>query len=119
MDIDAVSYVFESVPPSVNACFRAGGKRVYKSKRYREYIEQMEAYFDKQEHVPILEGELKLEVTLSFKSKRKRDIDNCMKALLDCLEGRLFDDDSQIFELNIRKQIGCQAEQTAITLSCI
>ena len=64
-----------------------------------------------------MEGELKLSVTLSFKSKRKRDIDNSMKALLDCLEHRLFEDDSQIFELNITKQIGCPKDQTAITLS--
>ena len=83
MDINTVEYTFPNTPPSVNACYRSAGRRVYKSKRLREYEQEMKEFFGTLDDVPMLEGKLKLEVHLFFKSKRKRDLDNCMKALLD------------------------------------
>eukprot|EP01038_Epipyxis_sp_PR26KG_P017938 gene17938-25100_t len=35
--------------------------------------------------------------------KRKRDIDNVLKILLDAMHGIIYIDDSQIIELNIKK----------------
>lgn len=51
----------------------------------------------------ILTSPLSLEIDLYFKDKRKHDIDNFNKLILDSLEGIIFKDDSQIEELKIRK----------------
>ncbi len=46
---------------------------------------------------------LHISCTLFFGTKRKADIDNFNKLWLDALTGILWEDDSQIQELNIRK----------------
>jgi crossover junction endodeoxyribonuclease RusA len=119
MDEHTLTYVIPNVPPSVNACFRSGNKRVYKSKRYIDYEKEMKEYFDKKEYVEMLEGKLKLEVTFYFKDKRRRDLDNLMKALLDQLESRLFKNDDQIYEICSKKVLGCLETKTELTLTGI
>ena len=106
------------LPPSVNACFRAtkrGG--VYKSKKYREFLAIMDEFFETAEY-EMLEGDLIFHVEFECKSKRKRDLDNLLKALIDSLEGRLFENDSQIVEIHAQKEIGCEADKTTLSLSC-
>lgn len=44
-----------------------------------------------------------LEIALYFDSKRKHDIDNYNKILLDSLTGIIWEDDNQIVELIIKK----------------
>jgi Holliday junction resolvase RusA-like endonuclease len=50
------------------------------------------------------DGRVKVRVLLTFPDRKRRDVDN-IKLLLDALEGVVYNDDSQIFELNIKKQI--------------
>lgn len=38
-----------------------------------------------------------------FKDKRKRDLDNCLKPLLDILKNRVIEDDSQVEKITTRK----------------
>ena len=105
------------LPISVNACFRASKRGgVYKSKRYREYLEIMDEFFEKAKY-EMLEGDLVLEVDFECKSKRKRDLDNLLKSLIDSLEGRLFENDSQIIEIHATKRIGCSSDKTILCLS--
>lgn len=47
-------------------------------------------------------GPVRVEIYLYFPTKRKRDIDN-IKSLIDALTGVCWKDDSQIYELMIRK----------------
>ena len=49
------------------------------------------------------EEAVKVTVRFTFGDKRRHDIDNCLKAVLDSLTGVLWVDDSQIAELNITK----------------
>ena len=60
--------------------------------------EQLENYTPTDKH-------LKLGIDCYFKDNRRRDVDNMGKAILDCLthSKKIFLDDSQIFELIIRK----------------
>jgi len=104
------------LPLSVNACFRASKRGgVYKSKRYREFTAVMDEFFEKIDY-EMLEGDLVLKVDFECKSKRKRDLDNLLKSLIDSLEGRLFENDSQIIEIHAKKQIGCESDKTFIHL---
>jgi Holliday junction resolvase RusA-like endonuclease len=50
-----------------------------------------------------LEGELEVWVTLFFGTKRKADLDNFNKILLDSLTGIVYVDDSQIHALHIQR----------------
>lgn len=49
---------------------------------------------------------LKLTIDAYFDNKKKRDVDNILKPLLDALKGFVYDDDSQIVELTVKKHIG-------------
>jgi crossover junction endodeoxyribonuclease RusA len=51
-----------------------------------------------------LAGEIVLSVTFYFKTKRRRDLDNQNKILFDALSGIVYDDDSQIAELRLRRE---------------
>ena len=50
-------------------------------------------------------GDQKLSVSIKAHppDKRKRDLDNILKPLLDACQGWLFDDDSQIEELTVKR----------------
>ena len=53
-----------------------------------------------------IKGKIKLTLILYFKDKRKRDLDNYNKVLIDCLKNKLFEDDDQIYQLYMEKHIG-------------
>lgn len=48
--------------------------------------------------------ELVVCITLGFGDRRKRDVDNYSKMILDGLQGTLFSDDAQIVRLEIEKK---------------
>jgi Holliday junction resolvase RusA-like endonuclease len=50
-----------------------------------------------------LEGDVALSVTLYFGTNRRADIDNFNKLSLDALTGIVYEDDSQIVELTLRR----------------
>jgi len=104
------------IPLSVNACWRASRSgHVYKSKRYREFLKEMDTFFETIEYVK-LEGELILVVDFECRTKRRRDLDNLLKSLIDSLEGKLFENDYQIVEIHCKKIIGCKEDKTILSL---
>lgn len=52
---------------------------------------------------PVSSEDVKLKIDLYFGTKRKCDIDNFNKLVLDSLTGIVYEDDSQIQELTLRK----------------
>lgn len=89
-------------PPSVNHYWRhvRGKPIVSKDGRlYRDAVFALVAY-----RVMRLEGQLAVEVTLHPPDKKRRDIDNSCKALLDAMQhAGVYHDDHQICELIIRR----------------
>ena len=53
-----------------------------------------------------LRGHIKVSVVFMFAEKRKRDIDNYLKVLNDAMKNLLFEDDDQIYKLDVTKHIG-------------
>jgi len=45
-----------------------------------------------------------LTLHLYFSDRRKRDLDNCAKAITDALNGVVYDDDAQIDELHVYRE---------------
>lgn len=66
-------------------------KKLYQSEAQKQYKGK------------VMSGDCDMEITLFFKDKRKRDVDNYNKLVLDALEGIVFQDDSQIQKLTITK----------------
>jgi Holliday junction resolvase RusA-like endonuclease len=90
-------------PPSVNRYWRHVGSRVLISREGREYrqlvIELMRARKVKKH-----DGELIVDIRLVPADRRRRDVDNSLKALLDAMQaGGAYDDDSQIIRLTVEK----------------
>ena len=96
------------VPPSVNGYLKHDKRGVTRlSDKAREY--KMDAYQAIGRYAPSEPSQKRLagEFIFHFGSDsimRKRDLDNCMKLILDALEyAKFFENDNQFWELNIKK----------------
>lgn len=91
-------------PPSVNHLYRHPGPRTLISREGRRYREAVCALLAAA-RVARFEGPLHIEIELYPPDRRRRDVDNAQKALLDSLQhGGLYRDDSQIAKLEIERR---------------
>jgi len=91
-------------PPSINHYWRRVGSRTLISREGRRFRRDVMAILAAMSVKP-LTGPLVVEVDVFPPDKRRRDIDNIVKSLLDALEhGGAYDDDSQIEKLTIQKR---------------
>jgi len=89
-------------PPTVNTYYRAVNGRNIMSKKGRQYKKDC-AVLIKRPKSP-LTGDAYLTIDATMPDKRRRDIDNILKPILDALtDCGIYEDDSQVVELTIRK----------------
>jgi crossover junction endodeoxyribonuclease RusA len=73
-------------PPSVNRLWRAASSgKVYKSKEYTDWLKTAVMNAKVQAGNRKIEGSYKLTLEVVRPDKRKRDLDNTIKAVSDCL----------------------------------
>lgn len=90
-------------PPSVNHYWRMWRGRMVVSREGRRFRERVAATLAALGARP-LEGPLAVEIELYPPDRRRRDLDNCLKSILDALEeGNAYHDDSQVVCLNATK----------------
>lgn len=106
------TYIISTVPPSVNSMYR-GGRR-YLTQRGRDLKNEIEWEIASQRKNGPMSGPVKKIVHFHFPDKRKRDIDNCAKAVLDCCTGVLYHDDSQVSELHLYKSVDAANPRTVV-----
>ena len=88
-------------PPSVNRYWRSVGGKVLISREGREY---RKAVVRKVSQLKPLTGPLKVTLLARPPDRRRRDMDNLMKATLDSLaHANVYEDDSQIDDLRIKR----------------
>ena len=88
-------------PPSVNHYWRRVGARTLISRAGRQFRTRVVERLARRRLQP-LTGVLAVHVTVHPPDRRRRDLDNAMKALLDALaHGGAYEDDSQIDRLEI------------------
>lgn len=104
------------LPVSVNQSYRSCKNKVYKTKTLVDFEKRVDDLFKTFENVEFLKGNLSIDITFELKSFRKRDLDNLLKSLFDSLEGRIFENDNQIFEIKCRKNHGCSEDKTIINI---
>lgn len=90
-------------PPTVNTYWRRVGFKTIVSKRGRDYRDQVRAILEESVYKQTTE-QVELRILLYMPDKRRRDIDNVLKALLDSLEyGGALENDNQVWKLIIER----------------
>ena len=86
-------------PPSVNRLWRYTSRGVYRTKHYTGWLKEAGLRIT---NPPYLTGPIYLQIEACPNDKRRRDLDNIIKPLLDCSEhNRVIKNDSQIVELRV------------------
>lgn len=103
-------------PPSINHYYRRVGPRTLISREGRRFRERVCALLAAA-RISILEGPICVEIDVYPPDRRRRDIDNLQKGLLDALEhGGVYLDDSQIVRLSIEKRECVPAGRTLVRI---
>ncbi len=109
--------VLEGVPRSTNHIYKFFRSRMYMTAEgralKRSYQLQAKLQFGNKS---IITNPLALKIILFFNDKRKRDIDNYNKILLDSMSGIVYEDDVQIQTLTIAKQYDKKQPRIEITI---
>lgn len=91
-------------PPSVNHYWRRVGPRTLISRGGRAFRNEVCAILAARRVRP-LDGALAVSIELFPPDRRRRDVDNAMKSLLDALaHGGAYHDDSQVARLTIQRR---------------
>jgi crossover junction endodeoxyribonuclease RusA len=92
-------------PPSMNTYWRRGNNVTYLTKKARQFREEVCDFIYHQEaQERTLLGRLAIHLELTLPDKRKRDIDNHIKAAVDALKhAGVFEDDEQIDDLRVTR----------------
>jgi Holliday junction resolvase RusA-like endonuclease len=103
-------------PPSVNHYWRRVGARTLISRGGRAFRQAVCSILAAYGVTPLV-GPLAVEVRVHPPDKRRRDIDNVQKALLDALQhGGAYADDSQIVRLSIERGQPVEAGRTVVRI---
>ena len=88
-------------PPSVNHYWRHVGNRTLISRTGRAYRQHV-LHDVQQLQLRAITGPIRLEAIVTRPDRRRRDLDNLLKSLLDALDhANVYEDDSQIRDLRI------------------
>lgn len=98
-----IKLTLRTLPISTNRAYKSGNGRFYKSQEAKDSQEAMAWEARSQYRGKPLSGALICRLSFFWRDKRRHDLDNPCKALLDAFTGILWDDDSQIQELHITK----------------
>lgn len=91
-------------PPSINTYWRRNGGRYFISKRGQDYREYVSKVCYAYQGLFVAEDRLRLRIKAYPPDKRRRDLDNILKGMIDSLQhAGLFPDDSQIDNLSIER----------------
>lgn len=95
------------MPPSVNHLYKIANRgkfaTMYKTQEAKDLAEDY-GWQIKQQTRDFYLSPVSLEITAYFGDNRRRDVDNLGKFICDSLTGIIYEDDSQIMDLIIRKR---------------
>lgn len=78
----------------------------------KTYSAQAQAQWD----IPPVSAPIALEANFYFQTNGKKDLDNHLKLLLDSLIGIVYEDDSQIVQLTLTKQVDKNDPRIEVTV---
>jgi len=95
----------KDTPPSTQHIYLHKGRITFMTKEGKDYKEFCQWNIKSQYKGKIIKNDISVVIELYFADKRRRDLDNFNKIILDSCTGLLWKDDCQIIELTIRKFI--------------
>lgn len=105
-------------PPSVNTYWRANGKRRFISKEGVLFKTAVQAICMRDKIPSFGDKRLSVNIYIHPRSKRRFDLDNCLKAILDALmNAHVYDDDSQIDMLSISRSTPRKGGAAVVSIS--
>lgn len=99
---------FSTLPPSTNHLYGRTGRGVYMKPDVKEAKDAIGWEARNQYRGEPLTGALKLSIAIYWPDKRRRDIDNGLKLIMDALTGILWNDDAQVYDLEVKKRLSNQ-----------
>ena len=104
-------------PPSVNTIWRRVGNKTLLSKQGRLYRRNVARHIVGSKR---FEGRLSVTVDIYPPDRRKRDLDNVLKALFDGItHAGVWEDDSQIDELHVYRRDRVEHGLCVVEIECI
>jgi len=101
-------------PPSVNHYWRRVGAKTLISREGRRFREEVVAKIS-QRKVRAISGPVRVHILACRPDKRRRDIDNILKSLLDALgHAGVYEDDSQIWKLSVEWTRGFNGQLSTV-----
>ena len=97
------------------AC-RGSFPTVYMTKEGKNLKELYQFLAQNQYKGGVMSTECEMVISLYFKDKRRRDVDNYNKLILDSLEGIVYEDDKQITKLTIEKHISPDSPRVEVKI---
>lgn len=104
------------LPPSANRYWRVMRGRVVKSQDAKDYIEAV-GWKCRAAGITPIDGSLCIEIDVY--ARVTRDLDNSLKGLCDSLNGHLWFDDSQVYQIIARKHAENANQRIEIKVSRI
>ena len=103
-------------PPRPKGRPRLGRRGLVYTPRQTRHYEEWVAFMALQARVKCARGPVRVTLRFWFADERRRDLDNCAKAVLDALTGLAWDDDSQVHELHTERGVDRENPRTEITI---
>lgn len=103
-------------PVPVNQKYSIICGKNYLSKKYRTAKEDLAYEIRSAWKHEIRKGSVCMNILLYFGDNRRRDIDAYLKILLDAMTGIVYEDDSQIDEMHVFKQVDIKSPRTVIQI---
>lgn len=99
-----IKFECKEPPLSVNHTYGQTGNRRFMYTRGKEYKEKISELARKvMDDDPPINGPVVVRITYTFPDKRRRDVTNYDKGILDAMQGIVYHDDTQIEEITLKK----------------
>ena len=103
-------------PIPINQKYGVINGRMLLSKKYRDTKDALAWEIRSQWQNKPLTGDVTMNIVQYFGDKRKRDCDAYIKIIMDAGEGILYEDDSQVNELCVTKQIDKESPRIEVSV---
>jgi Holliday junction resolvase RusA-like endonuclease len=110
-------FTMTNVQPLPKQRPRINGRRAYTPPRTKAYETQVawDARIAMQGREP-LTGNVKVTLAFARKGKKRADIDNLEKAVMDAMNGIVFEDDQQVVEMHATVHYGAKVPGVHVTV---
>ncbi len=113
----------DEIPPTVNHYWGKSGKSWYTLKKVRGFKEKLAwTVLSKKENRQIISSiynkGVEVDIEVYIHDRRRRDIDNMLKGILDALKGIVYSDDSLVSSVKISKRLSQEPKTVIIVKAC-